>query len=275
MRTSSKALAAATFAALSFLGTAPAMADEAAPPSDITVTGAATIASQYRFRGVAQSDNRPVVQGTFTIAHKSGFYISTWASSASGTTSPPTINIGGTEIDIYGGYTHAIGSTGVTIDGGLYGYVYPGATTGNVWEVYGSLTKTYGPVSAKIGANFAPAQKVFNYNFTSTHRSNLYAYVELGGSIPGTPLSIHTHLAHTGGGFDYPKPFFDYNAGITAKYKNLGLDFAVVGTTATRSNFATSSICSGSGSASAIDTCASAFYRTTKPVGVVSLTASF
>ena len=53
MRTSSKALAAATFAALSFAVATPAIADEAAPPSDITVTGAATIASQYRFRGVA------------------------------------------------------------------------------------------------------------------------------------------------------------------------------------------------------------------------------
>jgi uncharacterized protein (TIGR02001 family) len=275
MRTSSKALAAATFAALSFAMAAPALADEAAPPSDITVTGAATIASQYRFRGVAQSDNKPVVQGTFTIAHSSGFYISTWASSATGTSSPPTINIGGTEIDVYGGYTHALGTSGVTIDGGLYGYIYPGATTGNVWEVYGSLAKTLGPVSAKIGANFAPAQKVFNYNFTSTHRSNLYAYVELGGAIPNTPLSIHTHLAHTGGGFDYPKPFFDYNVGITAKYKNLALDAAIVGTNMKRSDFAASTICSGAGTAGQIDTCSGAFYRTTKPVGVVSLTASF
>jgi hypothetical protein len=40
MRTSSKALAAGTFAALSFLGATPAIADEAAPPSDITITGA-------------------------------------------------------------------------------------------------------------------------------------------------------------------------------------------------------------------------------------------
>ncbi|WP_298164677.1 TorF family putative porin [Novosphingobium sp.] len=276
MRTSSKAFVAATFAALSFAAAAPALADETAPPSDITVTGAATIASQYRFRGVAQSDNKPVVQGTFTIAHKSGFYISTWGSSASAGNSP--INIGGTEIDIYGGYTHGIGNTGFTIDGGLYGYIYPGATIGNYWEVYGSVAKTLGPVTAKVGANFAPAQKVFNYNFTSTHRSNLYVYGELGGAIPGTPLSIHSHLAHTGGGFDLPKPFFDYNVGITAKYKNLALDASVVGTNMHRSDFAQSGLCSGAGggeSLTAVDVCANSFYRTTKPVGVVSLTASF
>lgn len=273
MRTSSKAFVAATFAALSLAAAAPALADETAPPSDITITGAATIASQYRFRGVAQSDNKPVVQGTITIAHSSGFYVSTWASSASAGNSP--INIGGTEIDVYGGYTHAIGKSGFTFDGGLYGYIYPGATTGNYWEIYGSLTKGIGPVTAKVGANFAPAQKVFNYNFTSTHRGNLYVYGELGAAIPGTPLSFHSHLAHTGGGFDLPKPYFDYNVGITAKYKNLALDASVVGTNMNRSDFAASGLCSGAGSASAIDVCSNSFYRTTKPVGVVSLTASF
>lgn len=273
MRTSSKALAAATFAALSFLGATPAMADEAAPPSDITVTGGATIASQYRFRGVAQSDNKPVVQGTITIAHSSGFYVSTWASSASAGQSP--INIGGTEIDVYGGYTHAIGSSGFTIDGGLYGYIYPGATAGNLWEVYGSLAKTIGPITVKGGANFAPAQKVFNYNFTSTHRSNLYVYGELGGAIPNTPLSIHSHLGHTGGGFDLPKPFFDYTVGVTAKYKNLALDASVVGTNMGRSDFAASSLCSAPTAPVTVASCANSFYRTTKPVGVVSLTASF
>jgi len=273
MRTSSKALVAATFAALSFAAAAPAFADEAAPPSDITVTGAATIASQYRFRGVAQSDNKPVVQGTITIAHKSGFYVSTWASSASAGNSP--VNIGGTEIDVYGGYTHGIGTTGLTIDAGLYGYIYPGATTGNYWEVYGSLAKAVGPVTAKVGANFAPAQRVFNYNFTSTHRGNLYVYGELSGAIPGTPLSIHTHLAHTGGGFDFPKAYIDYNVGITAKYKNLAFDASVVGTNMTRSDFSASSLCSGAGSSAAVDVCSNSFYRTTKPVGVFSVTASF
>ena len=86
-------------------------------------------------------------------------------------------------------------------------------------------------MTVKGGANFARAQKVFNHNVTSTHRSNLSVYGELGGAIPNTPLSIHTHLAHTGGGFDYPVPFFDYNVGVTAKYKNPALAFAAVGTT--------------------------------------------
>jgi uncharacterized protein (TIGR02001 family) len=251
-----------------------AMADSApaAPPSEFTITGSADLATQYRFRGISQSDNRPVVQGAFTISHASGFYVSTWGSSASAVDSP--VNIGGTEIDIYGGYTHALGKSGVTFDGGLYGYLYPGATNGNYYEIYGSLTDTLGPVSGKIGANFAPAQKVFNYNWTSTARHNLYAYAELSGSIPKSPITLHSHVAHTGGGFDYAKDYIDYNVGATVKWKSLALDFSLVGTNISRNDFAKSGL-ANDGEGNLDPTRLEAFYRTGKAVGVVSLTASF
>ncbi|WP_226017523.1 TorF family putative porin [Novosphingobium sp. FKTRR1] len=266
MRTSIKALAASTVLAVSvFAAAAPALADEAAPPSDFTVTGSVAIASQYRFRGVAQSDNKPVVQGALTIAHSSGFYVSTWASSASAGSSP--VNIGGTEIDVYGGYTKTL--SGITLDGGLYGYIYPGATLGNYYEIYGSVATTVGPATAKVGANYAPAQKVFNINWTSSSRENLYIYGELSGSIPSTPILLHGHIGHTGGGFDYPKQYIDYTVGATVKWKNLALDASLVGTNATRTKFFNSNL--GAGSAETTN----AYYRTGKPVGVVSLTASF
>jgi len=180
MLTSIRSLMAASTLAGVLFASAPALADEAAPPSDITITGSAAIVSQYRFRGLAQSDNKPAVQAALTLSHSSGFYISTWGSSASAGTAP--INIGGTEIDVYGGYTKALG--GVTVDVGIYGYLYPGATAGNLYEFYGSLAKSYGPVTAKAGINFAPAQKVFNYNWSSTARNNTYLY----GGLPPTPI---------------------------------------------------------------------------------------
>lgn len=241
-----------------------------APPSQWTITGSADLATQYRFRGVAQSDNRPVVQGTFTIAHSSGFYLTTWGSSASATNSP--VNIGGTEIDIYGGWTHALGKSGVTFDGGYYWYLYPGATAGNYYEFYASLAKTVGPVTAKAGINFAPAQKVFNINWISPSRSNAYIYGELGGAIPNTPLTIHTHLGHTGGGFDFPKQYIDYTVGVTAKWKALSFDASLVGTNMTRSDFAATSL---PGYCEASFCSLENFYRTTKPVGVFTVAASF
>lgn len=91
------------------------------------------------------------------------------------------------------------------------------------------------------GAKFAPAQQVSSYNFTSTHRDYLYVYGELGEAIPGTPSSIRSHLAHTGGGFDLSKRLFDYSVGITARYKNP----SVVGAKMHRSDVARSGLSSG------------------------------
>ena len=66
--------------ALAFgLAAMPAAAQETAPPKDVTVTGSVALVSDYRLRGVSQTDKHAAVQGGFTVTHKSGFYVSTWA----------------------------------------------------------------------------------------------------------------------------------------------------------------------------------------------------
>ena len=264
-----KSLCAAFVSApLAFVSGA-AFADTApAPTPDVTITGSAAIVSQYRFRGLAQSDNKPAVQASITISHKSGFYLSTWGSSASAGAGP--INIGGTEIDVYGGWTHGLGKSGVTVDVGGYGYIYPGAPLGNYYEIYGSLAKTFGPMTAKVGVNVAPGQEVFNYNFTNlSARSNVYVYGELGSGIPSTPLTIHTHLGHTNGGFEWAKPYLDYNAGVSYKWKALTFDVSVVGTDVSRSDIDKGFGCGG------VAACIEYNRRMSKTVVVGTLTASF
>lgn len=278
--------AAAAFAVGTLAVAAPAFADEpTAPPPDLTITGAASVVSQYRFRGLSQSDNKPAVQATATITHKSGFYVAFWGSSATNPTSASApfgfkspVYIGGTEIDVYGGYTHALGKSGVTFDGGLYGYIYPGYTPANYYEVYGSLTKAYGPVTAKAGINFAPDQNVFNFNFSSTHHSNTYVYGELSYSPPKSPITLHSHLGHTGGGFDYGKQYIDYTVGASYKYKALTFDISLVGTNISRSDtdkafaFPVTAANCGAYQAAA---CSDFWHRPAKTVAVGSITASF
>ena len=266
MLTSIRGLIAATLLAGTAVAAVPAWADEAAPPSDFTVTGSAAVVSQYRFRGLAQSDNKPVVQESITLSHKSGFYISEWGSSATAGTSP--INIGGTEIDIYGGFAHEL-SPGLKVDVGVYGYIYPGATPGNYVEVYGSLAQTFGPATAKVGVYYAPAQKVFNLNFTSTKRHNTYIYGELSSGITGTPFAVHGHLGYTTGGFEYGKKYLDYTVGASYTWKNLTLDASLVGTNISRNDINTGFACASNAG------CINGFYRASKAVGVVSLTAAF
>jgi len=262
MITTVRGLLAAT-ALVGAFAAAPAFAEEA-PAGDITITGSATVASQYRFRGLSQSDNLPVIQGAITATHASGFYVGTWGSSATQGNFGSPIYIGGTELDVFGGYAKEI--SGVNVDLGVIGYIYPGATTGNYYELYGSVAKTYGPVKGKLGVNFAPAQKVFNYSSTSSTRNNTYVYGELSSAIPGTPLNVHSHLGYTSGGFDYVRDYLDYSVGVSASYKNLTLDASFVGTDLGRGR-TYAATCTG--------TCGEYYFRPAKPVGVVSLTAAF
>ena len=255
MRTSIKALLASSLIVAGFAAS-PAFADEADAPSDIKITGSAAIASQYRFRGISQSDNKPVVQGAITVSHSSGFYISTWGSSASAGNS--AVNIGGTEIDVYGGFSHALGDSGFTADVGVYGYIYPGATGLNYYEVYGNLLKTIGPVNAKVGVYFAPNQK-------NTFKDSTYVYGELSTAIPNTPITLHSHLGHTGGGFNYTKEYIDYTVGASASYKNLTFDVSWVGTNVSRKDATANPFAPSIGET----------YRAAKDVAVVSVTATF
>jgi len=82
-------LAAAALAA-AFAGSAwaqtPAPAPAAAAPApepDWTFTGNVGLYSQYVFRGISQTNEKPALQGGFDLGHKSGFYVGTWASNIS------------------------------------------------------------------------------------------------------------------------------------------------------------------------------------------------
>jgi uncharacterized protein (TIGR02001 family) len=247
-----KFLCAAAAVATAFASTA-AFAEET---PEVTITGTAGVVSQYRFRGISQSDQKPAVQASITAAHKSGFYVSMWGSSASAGQS--AVNIGGTEIDIYGGYTHAIGDTGFTVDGGLYGYLYPGASAGNYYELYGSVTKAIGPVSIKGGLYWAPKQDYFT-TFNTKTKHNMYKYIDASVAVPNTALTLHAHIGHNAGGFNWVKQYVDYNVGASYKIKSITLDASLVGTNVSKSDAGYPS----------------ETYRATKPVGVLSLTASF
>ena len=47
---------------------APAFAQEEAPPKPITVSGNVALVSDYRFRGVSQSDKGMAIQGGITVS---------------------------------------------------------------------------------------------------------------------------------------------------------------------------------------------------------------
>jgi uncharacterized protein (TIGR02001 family) len=94
------------------------------------VTANVTLASQYRYRGISQTNFLPAIQGGFDYAHESGFYIGNWNSSISwigdgynGSNPSPNVSAP-VEMDFYAGYKKEV-TEGLTLDIGLLQYYYP------------------------------------------------------------------------------------------------------------------------------------------------------
>lgn len=268
MLTSVRSLLAASILATSAFAAAPAMAQDAG--SGITVSGNAAIVTDYRFRGVSLSDGDFAVQGGIDVAHDSGFYIGTWGSSlasfdnmtelddGAGTVGLYDVgDYGAVEIDVYAGWSGDI-TDGLTFDIGALYYLYPNATNRDALvgalgpsgyptfggysdfdtdylELYTSLGTSLGPVSATLGAAYAPEQDSLGGD------DNLYIYLDLESGIPGTPLTLSGHLGYTSGvlapealatGTD--DTGFDYSIGASFAFnENLSLGVAWIGTDAT------------------------------------------
>ena len=173
----------------------------AEPQQPFSVTGGATLASQYRFRGISLSDENPAIQGTINVAHESGLYAGLWSSSLDGFG-----ELGGAdvELDLYAGYRTALGS-GLTLDAGLLYYAYPGSEGGDFefFEPYANLSGTLGPATAKIGVAFAPGQDALADN------SNIYVFGDLAAAVPTTGFTLKAHIGYSKG--DTPlSPSGDY-----------------------------------------------------------------
>ena len=194
MLTSVRSLLAASFLVGTALAATPAFAQDEGAESPITVSGNVALTTDYRFRGVSLSGGDIAIQGGVDVAHESGFYVGTWASSIQGGTA-----YGEVELDVYGGWTGEV-AEGVTIDAGLLYYVYP--TTDDplnldpdtdYFEPYASVATTIGPVGATVGVAYAWEQDSLGGN------DNLYVYSDFSLAVPGTPVTASAHLGYTDG----------------------------------------------------------------------------
>ena len=180
---------------------APAAAPTASEPPLFKVTGGATLISDYRFRGLTQTNGNAAVQGTINVNSKYGFYIGTWASTIDGSGKTPLLaGYGDAEVDLYAGYTKTFGN-GVTVDGGLLYYYYPSGAKGqntDFFEPYASVAYTIGPVTTKVGGNYAWGGQP-GLDFTTSSDDNIYVYGEASVGIPKLPVTLKGHVGYTSG----------------------------------------------------------------------------
>jgi len=109
-------------------------------------TGNVAVATDYVFRGVSQTLERPAIQGGFDATFDSGIYAGIWASNVNFNTDAST------EMDYYGGFSGTFGCTSCSYKIGFIYYDYDGDPQFDYVEAAASVT--YGGLT--VGLNYSP-----------------------------------------------------------------------------------------------------------------------
>lgn len=204
---------------LAVLGCATAQAAQDVPAWQASFN--ASLASDYRYRGLSQSRLRPALQGGADLVHgPSGIYVGTWLSSIR------WISDGGgdtkLEMDVYAGKRGQLGD--VSYDAGVLAYVYPSSglpVNPNTREVY--LQAGYGPAYVKYSHAVS--------NLFGTADSKHSGYLDLGANVElagGVVLNLHAGRQRVDGHGELS--YNDYKIGVTKSVGGAALSLAVIST---------------------------------------------
>ena len=141
------------------------------------VSGNIALTTDYKFRGISQSDSAPSVQGGVDIAFDNGAYVGTWGAAVDFDCAIDTCGglNGGIELDYYAGFASDI-SDSVSFDIGYIYYDYPQdeGLLGDYGEIYGSLS--FGDFG--IGMNYSDEYCGETGKFTYTYATYSMALSE-------------------------------------------------------------------------------------------------
>jgi uncharacterized protein (TIGR02001 family) len=158
-------------------------------PYDWSMTANAGLFTDYRFRGISQTNKNPAFQGGFDFAHKSGFYVGNWNSNVDSS----LYNGANLEMDLYGGFKGSFDAFSYDI-GALY-YYYPGSGVGGSNKL--DHTELY------VAGGFGPFSLKYSYgisDFFGIPDSKGAYYVDGTVTYPLTKeLSLVGHVGYQGG----------------------------------------------------------------------------
>jgi uncharacterized protein (TIGR02001 family) len=206
-------------------------------PSVAEIAGNVALTTDYRFRGISQTDRNPAVQGGFDWSHDSGFYIGTWGSNVD--------FAGSLELDYYAGFANDINDS-LAFDVGAIYYDYPGdGGSLEFWEVYGGLSGDIGPVSlsGKVSYSddyFGESGTAFYYDLGASYA--LPAEFSLGAHYGYQ--TIDDGAASDAGFFSSSEDSYqDWSIGVSRSFMGVDLDLSYLDTNLGKSDCFDSKIC--------------------------------
>lgn len=218
--TNKKLLAAvlATSVAGSIFGTAQVAA------SDIEVSANVALTSDYRFRGISQSDEELAIQGGFDVGFAPGFYVGVWGSSVDFDSNGAAD--GSLEADYYVGWAGNMGGSDVGIDVGYMYYDYPGddGGFGDYQEIYASLSWKDLEVGVAYSDDYYGETDEFWY-LSGDYSFALSEQVSVG-------LHIGYNMLEENGGFlaTDEDAYIDYSISVSYGWQGVDFSLALVGT---------------------------------------------
>ena len=233
----------------------------AAPASPHTLTGNVGVFSEYVFRGLSQTNQKPALQGGFDYTHSSGIYAGVWASNVSWISDPCNLTANqvamrgcpsaSLEIDTYFGYKNTFGTSDWTYDVGFLRYNYPGNYPPLYGAGFGAVKPNTNEIYAAIGWKWLTAKLSYSlgdtFGFDDARGSY---YTELNASIPlgETGFTFSGHVGYqkfTGGlgGVNAPTltanaidndawSYYDWKIGVNKEWWGLNFGLALKGTDA-------------------------------------------
>ena len=224
-----KTFAASSIAiALAFpmTGFAADAAPAAAPASPHTFTGNVMLASEYLYRGIAQTNGKAAIQGGFDYSHASGIYLGAWGSNISWLSDAGPGISAPVELDVYGGYKNSFAGGDWNYDVGVLTYNYPGTypagfTKPDTTEVYGSIGWKF--VSLKYSS--VVSSHIFGFTTPTGGKTDGSGYTDLSANYDlGSGWGVNAHAGHQSIKDFSAASYSDWKLGVT---KDLG--FGTVG----------------------------------------------
>jgi len=214
------------------------LAQEAAeapkPDNEVSFNLGAT--TDYRYRGISQSNLKPALQGGADYTNNpTGLYAGTWLSSIKWIT-----DVGGkgdVEWDVYAGKRGEI-VPDLSYDVGVLSYIYANNKLGDITGfVDANTTELYGQLTYKL-ANIKYSQSVTNLFGVPNSKNS--GYVDLWTSIPLTDkLALGLHAGHQSIQNNSQLSYTDWKVGLSQDFFDVSFTLGVVGTNASKTLYVT------------------------------------
>ena len=179
----------------------------------VEVSGNLTLASDYVYRGISQTDEQATIQGGFDVAGDSGIYAGVWASNVDFD--------GSIEIDLYVGYGGSF-TEDASYDLGLLRYEYPDDAEGDAPE--SSFNELYANFSFK---SFSLGL-AYSSDFFAESDAALYISLDYELSLPSDmAMTLHYGKQSIDDNAQFGTPdYVDYSVGVSKSFEDIDLSLS-------------------------------------------------